>query len=146
MIDFRVVVLPAPLRPSSVTTSPARTSKLAPCSTWDSPYHACSPSTASNGAAAGLSMACSEVGFPHVRIGGNGFVIAFRQHAAAREYGDAMGEVGHDAEIVLDHQHRAICCDRFDERADAVDVLVSHSGHRLVEQQHFRIERQGGGD
>ena len=28
MIDFSVVVLPAPLRPSSVTTSPARTSKL----------------------------------------------------------------------------------------------------------------------
>ena len=28
MIDFSVVVLPAPLRPSSVTTSPARTSKV----------------------------------------------------------------------------------------------------------------------
>ena len=28
MIDFSVVVLPAPLRPSSVTTSPARTSNV----------------------------------------------------------------------------------------------------------------------
>ena len=41
MIDFSVVVLPAPLRPSSVTTSPGSTSKLTPCSTWDSPYQAC---------------------------------------------------------------------------------------------------------
>jgi hypothetical protein len=30
MMDFSVVVLPAPLRPSSVTTSPANTSKVAP--------------------------------------------------------------------------------------------------------------------
>ena len=38
MIAFSVVVLPAPLRPSRVTTSPRRTSKLTPCSTWLSPY------------------------------------------------------------------------------------------------------------
>ena len=31
MIDFSVVVLPAPFRPSSVTTSPSRTSKVMPC-------------------------------------------------------------------------------------------------------------------
>ena len=30
MIDFRVVVLPAPLRPSSVTTSPRLTSNVTP--------------------------------------------------------------------------------------------------------------------
>ncbi len=29
---------------------------------------------------------------------------------------------------------------------DAVDVLVAHAGHRLVEQQHFGIERQRRGD
>ena len=69
MIDFSVVVLPAPLRPSSVTTSPASTSKVTPCSTWDSPYQACSPSTASSGATLGLSMADPEIGFAHARIG-----------------------------------------------------------------------------
>ena len=41
MTDLSVVVLPAPLRPSSVTTSPARTSKSTPCRMWDSPYQAC---------------------------------------------------------------------------------------------------------
>src|SRR5438874_3155857 len=146
MIDFRVVVLPAPLRPSSVTTSPGSTSKLAPCSTWDSPYHACSPSTANSGATVGLSMAGTEVGFAHARVGGDGLVIAFRQHASAREHGDAVGQIGHHAEIVLDHQDGAVCCNGFDKRADTVDIFVSHPGHRLVEQEHFRIERQGGGD
>jgi len=41
--DFSVVVLPAPLRPSRVTTSPAFTLKLMPCRMWDSPYQAWSP-------------------------------------------------------------------------------------------------------
>ncbi len=52
MIDFSVVVLPAPLRPSSVTTSPAATSKSTPCRTCDSPYQALSSRTASSGAPA----------------------------------------------------------------------------------------------
>src|SRR5262244_1040003 len=140
MIDLSVVVLPAPLRPSSVTTSPARTSKLTPCSTWDSPYQACNCSTASKGALPGLSMADPEIGLAHVRIGRDRRVVAFRQHATSRKHRDAIGEVSDDAEIVLDHQHGAIGRDRLDERADARNVLLSHSGGRLVEQQHFRIE------
>ena len=47
MIDFSVVVLPTPLRPSSVTTSPGRTSKVTPCRMCDSPYQACRSFTAS---------------------------------------------------------------------------------------------------
>ena len=46
MIALSVVVLPTPLRPSSVTTSPACTSKVTPCSTWNSPYQASRLSTA----------------------------------------------------------------------------------------------------
>src|SRR5262245_19927757 len=146
MIDFSVVVLPAPLRPSSVTTSPARTSKVAPWSTWDSPYQACRPSTARRGATPGLSMADPEIGLAHERVGRNRLVVAFGEHPAAREHRDAIGEVGDDAEIVLDHQHRAVGGDGLDERADAIDVFVTHAGHRLVEQKHFRVERQGGCD
>src|SRR5271166_967859 len=101
MIDLSVVVLPAPLRPSSVTTSPARTSKSAPCSTCDSPYQACSPSTASKGATVGLSMANPEIGLAHGRIGRDRLIIALRQHAAAGEHRDAVREVGDHAEIVL---------------------------------------------
>src|ERR1044071_5617 len=96
MIDFMVVVLPAPLRPSSVTTSPSRTSKVAPCSTWDSPYQACSPSTASRGAVPASGMAGSQIGFAHLRVGGDRLVVALGQHAATGQHGDAIGQVGHD--------------------------------------------------
>src|SRR5215470_8753965 len=145
MIDFIVVVLPAPLRPSNVTTSPERTSNVTPCSTWDSPYQACSPSTASSGVCP-LAMANPEIGFAHAGIGGDRVIVAFRQDAPARQHRDAVREVGNDAEIVLDHQHGAIGSDRLDERADASDVLVPHPGHRLVEQHELRIERERGGD
>src|SRR5215472_169003 len=136
MIDFSVVVLPAPLRPSSVTTSPTKTSKLAPWSTWDSPYQACSPSTASSGAVLGLSMAGSEIGLAHAGMGRDGVIVALGHHATAREHSNAVGQVGDHAEIVLDHQHRAVGRDPLDERGHAVDVLVPHAGHGLIEQQH----------
>src|SRR6266571_2788738 len=105
MIDFIVVVLPAPLRPSSVTTSPGKTSNVAPCSTWDSPYQACKVSTASNGATVGLSMAGPEIGLAHARMRGDRCIVALGHHPATREHRDAVGEVGDHAEIVLDHQN-----------------------------------------
>src|SRR5690242_19230203 len=92
MIDFRVVVLPAPLRPSSVTTSPGATSKVMPCSTCDSPYQVSSPLTASIGAAApagagrvasaASAMADPDIGLDHPRILRDGGVFALGQHLA----------------------------------------------------------------
>src|SRR5436190_17063867 len=108
MIDFSVVVLPAPLRPSSVTTSPLRTSKVTPWSTWDSPYQACSASTDNNGRPLALGMTDPEIGFPHVRIGRDRLVIALGEHAAAREHRDAIGQARNHTEIVLDHEHGTI--------------------------------------
>ena len=49
-------------------------------------------------------------------------------------------------QIVFDHQDRAIGGDAPDQGGDAVDVFVAHARHRLVEQQHFRIERERRGD
>jgi hypothetical protein len=37
MIERKVVVLPAPLRPMSVTTSPSPTVSETPCKMWASP-------------------------------------------------------------------------------------------------------------
>src|SRR5215471_20699453 len=121
MMDFSVVVLPAPLRPSSVTTSPPKTSNVTPCSTWDSPYQACRSLTASSGMRVPSSMACPQVGFPHPRIGRHGRVVALREHASARQHCDVVGQASNHAEVVLDHQHCALGRDRFDERADAFD-------------------------
>src|SRR5687767_2318557 len=135
MIDFSVVVLPAPLRPSRVTTSPGRTSKLMPCSTWDSPYQVSSPCTASSGALsvagatrAASAMAHPDIGFDHARILRHGGVIPFGEHAAARQHGDAVGQRGDHREIVLDHQDGAVLGEAPDQRRDPVDVLVRHAG------------------
>src|SRR4051812_17526565 len=122
MIDFSVVVLPAPLRPSSVTTSPSCTLKLTPCKMWDSPYHACRSLIASRGVVVS-SMTCPHVGFAHFRIGRNGFVIAFGQHATARQHGDGVGQVGDHRQVMLDHQHSAVGGDALDKLRNAVDVF-----------------------
>src|ERR1041385_6476703 len=127
MMDFSVVVLPAPLRPSSVTTSPWCTSNDTPCKMCDSPYHACKSFTESSGARRS-GMTRPHVGFLHLGIVGNRRVIALRQHAAARQYGDAMAKVLDHAQVVLDHEHGAGGGDALDQRGDPLDILVSHAG------------------
>src|SRR5438045_5544026 len=85
MIDFSVVVWPAPLRPRSVITSPSRTSKSMPCRMCDSPYHALSPRTSSR-----LGMAGSEIGLDHARVLGYRVVVALGQDLATLQHGDAV--------------------------------------------------------
>src|SRR5205823_10733354 len=127
MIDFSVVVLPAPLRPTSVISSPLRTSRSTPWSTCDSPYQASSPATLSSG---------SGIRRPQVRglDGGilrDALVVAFRQHFAAGEHGDPLREAGDHAEVVLDHQHGAVLRHPLDQLRDPVHVLVAHAGGGL---------------
>src|SRR6516225_11666266 len=89
MIARMVVVLPAPLRPSSVTTSPASTWKVMPCRMWLSPYQAwtsCSASWVSG-------MAGPHVGFDDLGIGGDFTVGTLGQDLAARKHRDVVGEV-----------------------------------------------------
>src|SRR5437588_2734199 len=160
MIDFSVEVLPAPLRPSKVTTSPAFTLKLMPWRMCDSPYQAsrfCTDSTcplAVDGAAfVALASAMFRSGMTRPQIGfldalvlGEVGVIALSQHLAARQHGDDVGEVGDDVQIMLDHQDGVFRGDALDQARDLVDVLMAHAGHRLVEQPHLRIKRQRGCD
>src|SRR5438045_2602550 len=124
MIDFMVVVLPAPLRPTRVTSSPVRTSRSTPCSTWDSPYHACSLLTESSASGMLGAQICGDNG----RILGDGLVVAFGEHLAAGENGDALGETRDHAQIVLHHQDRTVLGDPLDERRDAIHGLVAHAG------------------
>src|ERR1044072_1656007 len=102
--DFSVVVLPAPLRPSSVTTSPSFTWKLMPCRMCDSPYQACRSCTdrtcALSAFAAGLAavftsgMTGSQVGFLDPLVLGELGIIAFGEHLPARPHCNDVGEVG----------------------------------------------------
>src|SRR5665213_25786 len=144
MIERSVVVLPAPLRPRSVTTSPCCTLNVTPCKICDSPYQACTSASDSSGALTS-SMADTQIGFAHFRIFRHRVVVALGQNAAAGEHRDAVAQIRHHRKIVLDHQHGAVGGDAFDQGADVVDVFVRHAGGRFIEQQHFRIECQGRG-
>src|ERR1700720_4339505 len=95
--DLSVVVLPAPLRPSRVTTSPARTSKSTPWSTCDSPYQAWSPATCRRVSL----MPDPQVRLHDVRIGGHRRVVALGQDLPPGQHRDGVGEVLHHAQVVL---------------------------------------------
>src|SRR3954468_17679310 len=155
MIDFMVVVLPAPLRPSRVTTSPGKTSKPIPCRTWDSPYQALRSRTARSGAVAAwgegataaalLAMTHSDVSLDDAGVFRHGRVISLREDLPARQNRDPVGEPLHDRKVMLDHQDGAVGRDAADQLRGAVDVLVAHAGHRLLEGQHLGGEGGGGG-
>src|SRR5439155_6718366 len=128
MTDLSVVVLPTPLRPSRVTSSPRPISKPTPCRICDSPYQACSPSTLSNAS----TMAGSDIGLDHGGIPGHRGVGPLGQDLAARQHRDGVGEVGDHGHVVLDHQHGAVLGDGADQRRDSLDVLLAEPRHRLV--------------
>src|SRR5258707_10491454 len=139
--DFSVVVLPAPLRPSRVTTSPAFTLKLMPCRMCDSPYQACRSETDNTSEPADFVVAAPaifasgmtgpQVGFLDALVPGEVRIVAFGEHVTARQDRDDVGQVGDHAQIVLDHQDGVLRGDALDQRGDLVDVLVAHAGHRL---------------
>src|SRR5688572_1427036 len=88
------VVLPSPLRPTSVTISPSshpiHTSRRA-CA---SPYQADSPST--------INMGVSEVGGDDPGVVADLGVRALDQHLAVLQHGHPVGEVGDHVHVVLD--------------------------------------------
>src|SRR5262245_56450280 len=93
---FSVEVRPAPLRPSSVTTSPRSTSKSMPCSTCDSPYQACRLFTA--------SIFASAMRRPHVRFHDLGVLRDFGvrplgEDRAALQHRDRVGDARYDAHV-----------------------------------------------
>src|SRR5213078_5047816 len=114
-IALSVVVLPAPLRPSSVTSSPARTSRFMPCRMGDSPYQAWRSLVASTdpplaygaGPGAGERNGWSSMRRPHVGLDHLGLlrhrrVVALGEDLAARQHRDPLAQVGDHAEVVLD--------------------------------------------
>src|ERR1700722_14816601 len=104
MIARKVVVLPAPLRPSSVTSSPSPTLKFMPCRICDSPYQAwrsriCRsslPVTAASG------MAGPHVSFDDLGVLRDLGIGALGQDLPAGQHGDVIREIGDHREVVLD--------------------------------------------
>src|SRR5262245_17003986 len=142
MMARMVVVLPAPLRPSKVTTSPPFTSKLMPCRTWLSPYQPLRSRTLSCASA----MTRPHIGFDDLGVPGDLAVIAFGEDFTTREHGDPLRQVGNHRQVVLDHQDGAVLGNAPDQSRGALDVFRAHAGHRLIEQQDFGIKRERGGN
>src|SRR5689334_9078601 len=124
MMARKVVVLPAPLRPMRVRSSPSRTSKVMPCRALDSAYQACRLSTARRGAPSRLIDA-SHIGRHDVGVRGHFGIGAFREHFAVLQNGDAIAQGGDDRQVVLDDEDRASFGGAPDERRDRLDILVS---------------------
>src|SRR5688572_22836707 len=133
IMALSVVVLPAPLRPSRVATSPSSTSKLTPCSTCDSPYQPWRSRTDSNAAGAMplagdaatrvSAMARSDIGLEHPRIFRDLGIFAFGEDLAARQHGDAIGKRRDHRQVVLDHQHGAVLGSSPDQCRNPLHVL-----------------------
>src|SRR5690349_9922636 len=111
---------------------------------WDSPYQAsrfwtlstCRSADWAAGASAIFTsgMTGPQIGFLDAFVLGQFGVVALRQHLAAGQHRDDVGEIGDDAEIMFDHQDGVLRRDALDQRLDLVDVLVPHAGHWLVQQ------------
>jgi hypothetical protein len=144
MIDFSVVVLPAPLRPSKRDDLALGDVEID--AVQDVGFSVPGVEVAHfehRGGGGGarhvrcLSHARSDIGFDHARILRDGRVVALGENLAAGQHGDAVRQRRDDREIVLHHQDGAVGRDAADELGDAVDVLVAHAGHRLVQQHHL---------
>src|SRR4029078_9872490 len=136
MIARKVVVLPAPFRPMMVTHSPFFTSSETPCSTWESSYQPCRLSMARTASV----IVAAHVGLDHLRVARHLVIGTFREDFAARQHGDAVGQIGNDRQIVLDHQHRPVLSDAPDQRGDPADIFVADARHGFIEQKEFRLK------
>ena len=146
MIVRSVVVLPAPLRPSSIVTSPEGTSKSTPCRMWYAPMWVCTPREREQRphAHAGFGFRReAEIGLAHDGRGDHRLRLAVGDELAVVQHDDAVGELAHDVHLVLDQQDGlvALALELADQLEDHRHVGGAHAGGRLVEHVDARLER-----
>src|SRR3990170_3449703 len=99
MMVRSVVVLPAPLRPSSTVIAPAGTAKSTPCRMWYWPMWVCTPSSVSNASGMGGALGGNaQVGLLHYGRADHLGRRAVGHQPAVVQHDDAVGEA-------LDHVH-----------------------------------------
>src|SRR5919197_1055651 len=116
MIARRTVVCPAPLRPTSVTSSPPPTRNEMPRSACASPYHAVRSATCS----IGLCMRLTQIRGDDRGIFTDGVVATLCDHASLVEHDHLLRQLGHYAHVVLDEHDGAIRAHAPDEREGRV--------------------------
>src|SRR6185295_7067170 len=85
-----------------------------------------------------------EIGFLHDRRGDDRRRVAVGDELSLVEDDDAVGERAHDVHLVLDQQDGLVAArlDVADEIEDHRHFVDAHAGGRLVEHEHFGLERE----
>src|SRR5262245_14645834 len=114
----RVVVLPAPLRPSRTVTAPGRVPSETPWRMWCWPIQVWMPSTSRTGS--GTGGAPAEVGGLDVGIRADRLGRVVRDEPAVLEHGHGVGERQDHVDLVLDQEDGPLApgLERLDQRDD----------------------------
>src|SRR6516225_8404818 len=133
-----VVVLPAPLRPTSATSPPAGTVK-------ERPRNICAPSIATRTPSSRSVSSMTEHRSPHVGIGEHGGRPAVGDDQALIEHQHALAVAEHHVHVVFDeHRRDPAAAQGADERVHYRELVFgAHPCGRLVHQQEPRPERGG---
>src|SRR5688572_31300767 len=94
MMVRRVVVLPAPLRPSRMDRPPRGTTRSTPCRMWYWPMWVCTPESVSSGSGMGSAVCrfgCSKIGFLYDLRLHDLERLAVRDQGAVVQHDDAVG-------------------------------------------------------
>src|SRR5512141_3131291 len=86
----------------------------------------------------------SDVRLDDARVVGDLRRLPFRDLHSEIEDAHPVADIHHDAEVVLDQQDRdaPLLVDVEDEAGHVLLLLEVHPGHRLVEEEELRLERQ----
>src|SRR5258708_33342623 len=134
MMDFNVVVFPAPLRPIRQTISPLATSILMSCSTWLALYQALRFSTCSIRSVLPLAKIDPLYRF----VLANLRRCSLRKELAVMQHQDAVTDAHDQFHLVLDQNDGALTGEFHDQVHHPPGFFRAHSGGRLVKQQQPR--------
>src|SRR5258707_15049057 len=129
MMDFNVVVFPAPLRPIRQTISPLATSIVTSCSTWLESYQALRFSTCSIRSVLPLAKIDPLHRFvlTNLRRRSLGKQFSVMQHQ------DTVADAQHQFHLVFDQNDGAFGGELDDQIHHHSSLFRTHAGGRLVE-------------
>src|SRR3569832_1278305 len=131
MMDFSVVVLPAPLRPIKQTITPLATTIKMSCSTWLDPYQAFRLLTCSMRSVLPLAKIDALYRFIPANLLGR----ALREQLTVVKHQDTIANPKHQFHFVLDQNHRAFTGELHDQVHHRPGFFRAHSGGRIIKQQ-----------
>src|SRR5260370_1685643 len=144
MIARSVVVLPTPLRPSSATHSPLRTSRFTPWRMCSFPI--CTWTSSSLSMASFLDVVLvllsTEISLARALVGGTLWRTAGCEDRTLRHHRDIVGNPEDDLHVVLDDDDVDHPRKLADFRNRALGLAGAHSAGRLVEQKQPRVRDQ----